>query len=1162
MAGRALAVVLATALLGPTAVLAAAPAHAAPAAEPAPHQGRLLEHRAHGAVAIKALGAHLPEAAKRNGMSATRLRTLLREDSTLWIDTAGALYYVDPAPAPSADTSPSTAAAAPYPYDQTFLLHSKPGSNRTIYLDFDGQLVSGTAWNTGSGVDGTTAQPAFDTDGDPGTFSQAERDVVQEVWQRVSEDFAPFDVDVTTADPGAAALARSSDSDGVYGVRALITPSTDAQQKVCGGFSSGCAYIGTFDEVDGETHEPAWIFPQMNYSTVQLADTVSHEVGHNLGLEHDGGGGDGEYYRGHNGWAPIMGSGDHPISQWSKGEYASASNTQDDFAVIAANGAPVRPDDHADTRTGATPLVSGDLLTGSGLITAAADKDVFSFSRSCTGPVTVTGTPAPVGPDLDLRLRVLGADGTQLASVDPVSAEVDAGHATGMDATWTGSANQGSTYYLELDGVGRGTVDDGYSDYASVGAYSVSVTGCGKPSSPTDVTISKDPANNAATLAWQPPPAGGLPITGYVVTGKGGNQQTLAPTARSQTITGLTPGASYTFSVAATTSAGTGPAVSRSFVDAVVPPSAPTSVRLDGDTNGQRATLYWSAPVAEGDSPITSYELTRSGVDVNGNAFDPIYLYGSGTQLSWDLYGLAYGTTYVVGITAISDAGRSPTVTRSVTLVQPRAPSAPQGVAATTGTRKATVTWTAPSDPGTETVTYYRVVAYLQDGTEADIQTVAAAPDPQSLTFTGLTGGTVYRFGVSAYSKAGYGTEALSALVTPAAGTLPSAPQNAKAAPGDGIATLTWSAPASTGSDPVTGYDVTVYDADGSPVGFTGTGGTTSATVFSLTNGSSYTFGIRALTDAGQGPEATTGAVVPRPDRVASAPQNVAAAPGDHQLAVTWGVPTDPGTSPVTGYVVVTYTSGGSVLATSPVQASSSRSYTVSGLTNGTSYRVGVHAVTAAGDGGEARTGPVTPVAPVAPSAPQTLAAKPGDRQVALSWTAPASAGSSALTQYAITVYDDQGTTVASYSQAASSRTRTVTGLVNGRAYRFGVRAVSQVGSGTEALTALVTPRTTPGAPVIGTAVSGTTGGTVSAKAVWNAPTTTGGSAVTGYKVTAYRMSSTGTVLSTTTSTLRPASARTYWMTLPAGRYRFAVRAVNVAGASAYSARSNLVSAR
>lgn len=67
---------------------------------------------------------------------------------------------------------------------------------RTIYLDFDGHLTSGTAWNSGSGSDIET--PAFDIDGNPNAFNSQERQRIVAIWRAVAEDYASFDVDVTT----------------------------------------------------------------------------------------------------------------------------------------------------------------------------------------------------------------------------------------------------------------------------------------------------------------------------------------------------------------------------------------------------------------------------------------------------------------------------------------------------------------------------------------------------------------------------------------------------------------------------------------------------------------------------------------------------------------------------------------------------------------------------------------------------------------------------------------------------------------------------------------------------------------------------------------------------------------------------------------------------
>src|SRR5262249_9697043 len=73
--------------------------------------------------------------------------------------------------------------------------HSNPWAAAKLYLDFDGHFEA--TW--GSWTNATT--PAFDQDGDRSTFSDSEIASITEIWTRVSEDYAPFNVDVTTVDP-------------------------------------------------------------------------------------------------------------------------------------------------------------------------------------------------------------------------------------------------------------------------------------------------------------------------------------------------------------------------------------------------------------------------------------------------------------------------------------------------------------------------------------------------------------------------------------------------------------------------------------------------------------------------------------------------------------------------------------------------------------------------------------------------------------------------------------------------------------------------------------------------------------------------------------------------------------------------------------------------
>jgi hypothetical protein len=263
----------------------------------------------------------------------------------------------------------------------------------------------------------------------------------------------------------------------------------------------------------------------------------------------------------------------------------------------------------------------------------------------------------------------------------------------------------------------------------------------------------------------------------------------------------------------------------------------------------------------------------------------------------------------------------------------------------------------------------------------------------------------------------------------------------------------------------------------------------------------------------------------------------------------------------VTGYQV---SRGGTQIGTT---TATTRTFSDPGRVAGVANSYTVRAIDAAGNvSASSNTVTLTvPAADRAPAAPGIGTAVRGNASATVNWTAPAANGGSAITSYQVQVRT--GTTVVRTVTgiAANASSTVVTGLNNGTAYNFQVRAVNAAGPGAfSAASNTVTPATTPGAPVIGTASAGAaTGAPINATARWTPPTSTGGSAITGYVVRALRMSSTGTVLSTTTSAVQPASARSLVMTLPvAGNYRFTVQARNAIGNGPQSARSNLVAGR
>jgi hypothetical protein len=446
--------------------VSAQPSEPQPAKPPFPQIE--LPQKARGAQAVHMLGARLPEVAAWYGKSPAEFAAILRRDPMAWIDRKGRMLYEEEVEPPTGTAGSPTTSGRLVSLDQTFKLHSKPGSKRTIYLNFVGATLTNTVWN---GSKSSIAALPFDLDGVPYSFSSTELQRIQMIWQRVAEDYAAFDVNVTTEPPPADALTRSGSTDTTFGTTVLITKRTFYSCS-CG----GVAYIGVFDDTSNY-YKPALVFYDRlgAGSEKYVAEAISHEAGHNMGLHHDGSSTT-SYYQGHGdgatGWAPIMGVGYYKsLVQWSRGEYPYASNKEDDFAVMAANGLPLRADDHGNTtgsarRLGGTTANGVTTLAGAGILERSTDVDVFSFVAG-PGTVNVSVRPAARSGNADLRVSLLNGSGTVIATSNPVDA---------LNGTLTATTATGGTFFVSVRGTGKGTLSTGYSSYGSVGEYSVSGT--------------------------------------------------------------------------------------------------------------------------------------------------------------------------------------------------------------------------------------------------------------------------------------------------------------------------------------------------------------------------------------------------------------------------------------------------------------------------------------------------------------------------------------------------------------------------------------------------------------------------------------------------------------------------------------------------------------
>ena len=326
-----------------------------------------------------------------------------------------------------------------------FNLSSAPESSYTIYLDFNGHVYDGTYWNDGQGV----VSPAYDLDGDATTFSNAELRAVYEIWLRVSEDYLPFNVNVTTKEPSLDQLINSGDGDTSYGIRAVIGGSNDWYPGV-----GGITYVGSFT---WNTDAPCYIFQSDNVRW--QGEATSHEVGHSLGLSHDG--------TGFDGWSPIMGGGyNWGLSVFSKEEYDGGTNLEDDLAIITTrNGFDYRDDDYGDSFDDAAELkfqAVGEL--GTGLIERSSDVDFFSFNLNGEESIITIGGIDQIT-NLDALVKIYDSNRNLIGTYDPIET---------LFVSIDVSDFAPGKYYLSVEGTGLIVYGKTiYTDYGILGAYSI-----------------------------------------------------------------------------------------------------------------------------------------------------------------------------------------------------------------------------------------------------------------------------------------------------------------------------------------------------------------------------------------------------------------------------------------------------------------------------------------------------------------------------------------------------------------------------------------------------------------------------------------------------------------------------------------------------------------
>jgi len=491
---------------------------------------------------------------------------------------------------------------------------------------------------------------------------------------------------------------------------------------------------------------------------------------------------------------------------------------------------------------------------------------------------------------------------------------------------------------------------------------------------------------------------------------------------------------------------------------------------------------------------------------------------------------------FVVNATTVS-ASRSTGISLRI-VVAFAVPGVPTSVVATQiGSDSVSIAFSAPAITGGIAIDYYTATS------SPGAITATALSTP--IYMRGLTGGTTYSFTVKATNSIGSSNASTSS--TPIVMyTVPDAPTiTSVIRGGSGTAIVNFTAGANNG-----GSTVFSNVATSNPGAVSSTAAVSPITVSGLTNGTSYTFLMYAINNAGNSANSNISSALVVGTTPAQPTGLSAVRAGNNSIAVSYIAPSDNGGFAVTSYTAVS--NPGNITAS--LSQAGSGTITVNGLTNAASYTFTVYATNSLGNGTASVSSNISSTYTVPPAPGIGTATRAGANSITVTYTAPSDNGGYTITSY--TVISSPGGITGSVSQSGSGSI-TVNGLTTGTFYTFLVYATNALGNSTTGGPSnSSTTYTVPPVPTIGTATST---GSSSASVPFTAPADNGGTAITSYTATAYLYPS-GTAAGIT-GTLSQAGSGTITINgLASGTsYTFTVYATNAVGNSTATGSSNAI---
>jgi outer membrane protein OmpA-like peptidoglycan-associated protein/predicted RNA-binding protein with TRAM domain len=546
----------------------------------------------------------------------------------------------------------------------------------------------------------------------------------------------------------------------------------------------------------------------------------------------------------------------------------------------------------------------------------------------------------------------------------------------------------------------------------------------------------------------------------------------------------------------------------------------------------------------DGESVYTAcHQVTNEGCDGGGGAGGGggaqggsagFVEFGSGTSDEWFGLGGYPGENSTGGLSGLSSQynyyGDDNANGSVVISYSSGSPSAPTNVNGSPANASVSLYWSAPSSLGSTGLSGY-VVQYAASPYSSWSTASSCTGTTTSCVVGSLTNGTPYEFEVAAVNSVGQGSfSSPSGPLTPTGP--PGAPTITALTPFDGSLSVAFGAASS--SLAILDYQ---YSLDGGTTWVSGGVTSSPLTISGLTNGTTYSVLLRAVSAAGDG--AASAPAGGTPSALPGAPTITSITPGGDgtSLGVAF-VAGYAGGSSITSYQYATSIGAGTSNFGSWTTATGTSSpLTITGLSNGTTYSVELRAVN--GDGSGPASVYVVGATLTVPGAPTITSLTPGDSTIQVTYSSYSSAndGGSAISEVDYSL--DGGTTWINAGTLANPFT--ISSLTNGTLYNVMLRADNGVGDSPASSSSPATPRALPGAP---TQVDAS-GGATSAQVSWNVPTSTGGAPILSYSASAYNAATGGSAVascasSTLSCTISGLSNDT--------TYYFDVSATNVAG--------------